>query len=116
MFFGIILIIVSVLLGAIVLFQNSKGGGLNSSIGVSNQLLGVQRTTESVEKITWGLIIALMVLTVASGFSFNSKSSNDNPLNGYEPLKTTLEVPVQQGAPNSTVPNGQPQGQPQPQQ
>jgi len=48
--------------------QNSKGGGLASDFSSSNQIIGVQRTGDFLEKATWYLTIALMVLTLGSNF------------------------------------------------
>jgi preprotein translocase subunit SecG len=61
----IISIIVCVLLVAIVLIQNPKGGGLASGFSSSSQMMGVQRTGDFLEKGTWGLAIFLMVLALA---------------------------------------------------
>ncbi|GAB3995412.1 hypothetical protein GCM10028807_35480 [Spirosoma daeguense] len=60
--------ILTVLLVLIVLIQNSKGGGLAGEFGGlgSNQLMGVKKTTDLLEQITWGLGIAVMVLSLAS--------------------------------------------------
>ena len=60
--------ITAVLLVLVVLAQNSKGGGLTSQFGGSgaSQLMGVKRTTDLLEKITWGLAIALVILTLAT--------------------------------------------------
>lgn len=60
----IIAIIVCVLLGLIILIQNPKGGGLSSGFAGSNNIMGVQRTGDLLEKGTWGLVIALMVLAL----------------------------------------------------
>ena len=48
--------------------QNSKGGGLASDFSSSNQIIGVQRTGDFLEKATWYLTITLMVLTLGSNF------------------------------------------------
>lgn len=75
----VIAIIASVLLGAIVLIQNPKGGGLSSNFSSSSQLMGVQRTGDFLEKATWGLAILLMVISLAmnvvskTGAADNSK-------------------------------------------
>ncbi len=60
--------ITAILLVLIVLAQNSKGGGLSSQFGGSgsSQLMGVKRTTDLLEKITWGLAIVLVVLTLST--------------------------------------------------
>ena len=60
----ILAVVVCILLGAIVLIQNPKGGGLTSNFSSSSQLMGVQKTGDFLEKGTWGLAIALMVLSL----------------------------------------------------
>jgi preprotein translocase subunit SecG len=60
----IVVIIICVLLGAIVLIQNPKGGGLTSNFSSSSQLMGVQKTGDFLEKGTWILAIGLMVLSL----------------------------------------------------
>ena len=51
-------IIACILLIIIVLIQNPKGGGLAANFSAANQILGVNKTTEGVEKITWVLAIS----------------------------------------------------------
>src|SRR6202161_3951149 len=63
--FLVIAIIVCVLLVLMVLIQNPKGGGLSSNFSSSSQLMGVQKTGDFLEKGTWFLAIALMVLSLA---------------------------------------------------
>ena len=60
--------IASVLLVGVVLIQKSKGGGLAANVSGYNQFAGVKRTTEFVEKATWGLAIFICVLSIASSF------------------------------------------------
>ncbi len=60
----IFILIISVLLICVVLVQNSKGGGLLSGIGGANQIAGVQKTTDFIEKLTWSLWGSLVVLSV----------------------------------------------------
>ncbi len=62
--FLVLILIVSVLLVLVVLVQNSKGGGLDSQFSSNNQFMGVRKTTDFIEKATWGLAIALVVLSV----------------------------------------------------
>lgn len=64
----VIICIITVLLILIVLVQNSKGGGLAGEFGGlgSNQLMGVKKTTDLLEQITWGLGVAVMVLSLVS--------------------------------------------------
>lgn len=63
----ILTIISAILLIGVVLIQKSKGGGLGSTFASSNSILGVKRTNDVIEKITWwlaGIICALSILSV----------------------------------------------------
>lgn len=64
----VLICILTVLLILIVLVQNSKGGGFSGEFGGlgSTQLMGVKKTTDVLEQITWGLGIGVMVLTLAT--------------------------------------------------
>jgi preprotein translocase subunit SecG len=64
MIFSILIILVCFLLIVVVLVQNSKGGGIQSQYGAATQIMGVKRGTEFIEKATWGLAIALILLSV----------------------------------------------------
>jgi preprotein translocase subunit SecG len=64
----VLTLIAAVLLVGVVLIQKSKGGGLGSSFAGSNQILGVRRTNDVVEKATWYLAAAVCVLSIASVF------------------------------------------------
>ena len=88
----ILAIIVCVLLGAIVLIQNPKGGGLTSNFSSSSQLMGVQKTGDFLEKGTWVLAITIMVLSLAINVAVKtgpSKSidsgADTKPLNHVTP-------------------------------
>ncbi|MDX5422999.1 MAG: preprotein translocase subunit SecG [Hymenobacteraceae bacterium] len=62
-----LIVFICVLLVLVVLAQNPKGGGLSSQFGGStSQLMGVKRTGDLLEKLTWGLAIALVVLTMVT--------------------------------------------------
>lgn len=65
----VLFVIVSVLMCGIVLIQNSKGGGLASSFASSNQIMGVRKTTDFLEKATWTLAIAIAVLSIVAAWS-----------------------------------------------
>lgn len=71
----IVVVLVSILLGIIVLIQNPKGGGLGAGLGNVNQIGGVQRTSDFLEKATWGLAIALVVLCLASSWEVSTHRS-----------------------------------------
>ena len=63
-FISILILIASILLILIVLVQNSKGGGLASGFSSSNQIMGVRKTTDFLEKATWGLAGFVIVLSI----------------------------------------------------
>lgn len=67
-----LIILVAILLILVVLIQNSKGGGLSSNFSASNQVMGVQKTSELIEKVTWGLVITLFVLCISLSFVVKS--------------------------------------------
>jgi len=50
----------------IVLIQESKGGGLASGFADNNAMLGVRKTTDVIEKTTWGLAAVMVVLSILS--------------------------------------------------
>jgi preprotein translocase subunit SecG len=69
----IIAIIVSILLMLIILVQNPKGGGLASNFSQGNQIFGVEKTTDIVEKITWIGALLLVVISLAAASYMNVK-------------------------------------------
>lgn len=62
--FSVIIVIASALLVFVVFVQNPKGGGLSSDFGAAQQLGGVQKTNEFIDKTTWGLAIVVAVLSI----------------------------------------------------
>jgi preprotein translocase subunit SecG len=66
-FVSILILVICVLLGLIVLVQNPKGGGLAANFtGSGSQFMGVRQTADFLEKATWGLSIALLVLSLTA--------------------------------------------------
>jgi len=66
--FVILIVLVALLMIGIVLIQESKGGGLASNFSSSNQIMGVRKTTDVIEKTTWGLAIAMVILSVICAY------------------------------------------------
>jgi len=76
-FLTILAILVCVFLILFILIQNPKGGGLSSNFGASNQIMGVQKTGDFLERTTWGLAIALLVICLSMKV-FSPGTSRDN--------------------------------------
>lgn len=65
-----LIVLVAILLVLVILAQNSKGGGLSSQFGGSgaSNMIGVKKTGDLLERITWGLTIVLFVLSLSSSY------------------------------------------------
>jgi preprotein translocase subunit SecG len=66
----ILIILACFVLGFFVLIQNSKGGGLASNFAGSNQVMGVRKTADFLEKTTWTLAGVIMLLCFVVAFAF----------------------------------------------
>jgi preprotein translocase subunit SecG len=108
LFISILIIIVCALLVMVVLVQNSKGGGLSSSFGASNQIMGVKKTGDFLEKSTWGLAIALLVLSLASTAFINRE---DAGVQTESAIKEQIDNAQEPSQPEAPLPTG---GQEQP--
>lgn len=95
---SVLIVLASILLIAVVFIQNPKGGGLSSDFGAAQQLGGVQRTNDFIEKSTWTLAASIMVLSILM----------TNMMAPEKPKAVTPTEQNQQGAP------GQPNPQPTP--
>ena len=62
--FVILIVVAAILMIGIVLIQESKGGGLSSSFAGYNQVAGVRKTTDFIEKATWSLAAAMVIISV----------------------------------------------------
>ena len=75
-FLGLI-IVVAFLLVVVIMVQNPKGGGLSSTFGAgSQQLGGVQKTTDFLDKSTWTLASLLLVLILLSNVAIEGANGN----------------------------------------
>ncbi|MBO4481649.1 MAG: preprotein translocase subunit SecG [Bacteroidales bacterium] len=87
-FLVVVIILVSFVLAFFVLIQNSKGGGLASNFASSNQIMGVRKTADFLEKATWTLAAVIMVLCLACAFITKSDMKKDVPA-AQETTQTT---------------------------
>jgi preprotein translocase subunit SecG len=94
-----IAILLCVLLCVVVLLQNPKGG-LASGVA-SSQLMGVKRTTDLLERLTWGFMIAVIVLVVSSSFVIpNASDEGSTPT--IKRNRQGAAPAIQQPAPSAT--------------
>ena len=103
-----IIIFLAILLVLIVLAQNSKGGGLSSQFGGSgaSNIIGVKKTGDLLEKLTWAFAVGIMVLTLSASFIL--------PTSNQAPTNEILDEAGQQGAPGNIPPMPLPSDQTEP--
>jgi len=98
----VLVLLASVLITLIVLLQNGKGGGLASNFTAGNQTFGVRQTADILEKITWGLVAFIFVVSVATTFTLGNKSAE---VDYTEKLEVETPAPVfPEAAPAAEVP------------
>jgi preprotein translocase subunit SecG len=106
----ILIVIVSILMCVIVLIQNSKGGGLASAFASSNQIMGVRKTTDFLEKTTWVLAGIMVVLSITAAYglthhvnssesvvmerAINESATNAATVPGFDAPAAETEVPA----------------------
>ena len=102
-FFLILILLLSVVLGMVILIQNPKGGGLAGNIaGFSNQFMGVKQTTDVLEKGTWVFAALIAILCLFSGFFIKPGGASFRDPN-VRPTQSSAPAPTQSQPPN-TVP------------
>jgi preprotein translocase subunit SecG len=110
----ILIVLTCVLLVLVVLVQNPKGGGISSGIIGSNQVMGVKKTTDFIERLTWGLTISLVVLCLIAGLALPQKEDRGIGTSMEEQIENAsmnpqgpAKVPVQ-SQPTTPAPDQQP--------
>ena len=117
----ILIVIAALLMIGIVLIQESKGGGLASNFSSYNQIGGVRKTTDFIEKTTWGLAIAMVIISIVCAYvapkqtvgrsvteGIEAPAANPNNLPGFDasqqkdaaaPAATEAPAPAETPAP-----------------
>lgn len=65
-FITVLILVACILQVLIVLVQNSKGGGLAANFTSTGQTMGVRKTADFLEKSTWTLAAAILILCVVA--------------------------------------------------
>lgn len=95
-------IVSAVLLVLVVLAQNAKGGGLSSQFGGSgaSNLIGVKKTGDVLEKLTWGFAIAIIVFSLATNLTTPSTAgATDEILEKAKEQQTAPAINLQKTQP-----------------
>ena len=92
----VLIVLVAILMILIVLIQESKGGGLASNFSSTNSIMGVRKTTDIVEKLTWGLAGAMVVISVACAYVAPQATGDSSVMEGATQEQTAL--PAMPGA------------------
>ena len=123
-FIIVIITIIALLITFVVLVQSGKGGGLAgiAAGGATQQVLGARQAPDVLEKATWILASAFIILCILSNFVIGS-SENSGPGNSViqeraqqqvEPGAVDLQeavpadlAPVDAGTPPATTSGGE---------
>ena len=103
---SVLIVLAAILLIAVVLLQNSKGDGMASNFVAGNQTFGVRQTADILEKITWGLVAFILVISVVSSFTMGSRKGQIDVTDKIETVAPDAQpefpaAPIQQEAPTS---------------
>jgi preprotein translocase subunit SecG len=102
----ILILLVCFLLALVVLAQNPKGGGISSqfSAGGAASMMGVKRTGDLLEKLTWGFAIGLVVLSLGSHMLTSTGGGPVRSVNQERALQTKLPAPSAPTGPAPAAP------------
>ena len=102
--FLILIILIAFLLVVVVMVQNPKGGGLSSTFGGGGgqQIGGVKKTGDFLDKSTWTLAVLLLALILLSNIPLMDGGGlgESKAIDGDTPVQT--EVPATDGSPVQT--------------
>lgn len=87
----VLIILASIVLAFVVLIQNSKGGGLASNFASSNQVMGVRKTADVLEKTTWGLAAGIMLLCFVCAFMAKNEYNSIHGTSNTQVEQTTSD-------------------------
>ena len=108
----VLIVLASLLLIGVVLLQNGKGEGLASNFVAGNQTFGVRQTANLLEKITWGLVAFILVVSIIASFTTGNNGAEMDITNQIENVATEQQpefptAPIEQAAPTTEVPSAE---------
>ena len=98
--FVVLIVLIALLMIFIVLIQESKGGGLASNFSSSNAIMGVRKNTDVVEKLTWGLAAAMVIISVACAYVAPTAVGESSVMENSATTEQTA-LPAMPGASNA---------------
>lgn len=101
--FSILIIASSLLLILVVYIQNPKGGGLSSDFGAAQQIGGVQKTNDFIDKTTWSLASIILISSVF--LTIRTKSPSQKKMQEQQKKEAEKQQKQQKG---SSQPAAQP--------
>ena len=102
--FVVLMVLAAILMCFVVLVQNSKGGGLSSSFASSNQIMGVRKTTDFIEKLTWGLAIFMVVMSIAIAWVLHTAPSTSSSVIERQAIEQSKTNPINLPTGNAAQP------------
>lgn len=104
----VLIVLAAILLIVVVLLQNSKGGGMASNFVAGNQTFGVRQTADLLEKVTWGLVAFILVISIVTSFTTGTNGADIDVTNQIENATNQQpafpSAPIQQDAPATETP------------
>ena len=104
----ILIVIAAILLIAVVLLQSGKGEGMASNFTSANQTLGVRQTADILEKVSWGLVTFILIVSIITSFTIRNQASGVDVNDLIENVEEQPEFPSapvqQQAAPATEAP------------
>ena len=87
----VLIILASIVMAFVVLIQNSEAGGLASNFASSNQVMGVRKTADVLEKTTWGLAAGIMLLCFVCAFMAKNEYNSIHGTSNTQVEQTTSD-------------------------
>jgi len=108
-FVSVLVITACILQILIVLVQNSKGGGLAANFTSAGQSMGIRKTADFLEKSTWTLAAAILILCVVATATIprgttSGRSRIENQIQNAVDPNAVPTLPTAVPAPATTTP------------
>ena len=91
--FVVLIVLVAIMM---IFIEESKGGGLASNFSSTNSIMGVRKTTDIIEKLTWGLAGAMVVISIVCAYVAPQAAGESSVMEGATQEQTAL--PAMPGA------------------